>query len=69
MAQFSGTIELGVTTGNDADLIQNTNIWNGGVIDGSGYFPISSMARNAVLGGYASTGKTCLLYTSPSPRD
>ena len=57
MAQFSGTIELGVTTGNDADLIRNTSQWNGGVLDGSTTgLDVVQIDRLAGLGNYGGNG-------------
>ena len=31
--------------------------------------PLSMMNRHGLVAGATGTGKTCLLYTSPSPRD
>ena len=69
MAAFSGTVELGVTTNAqvpDSELILNTNIWNGGVTDGSttGLLQPITLTNNAALGGYAGTGGTIITTAS-----
>ena len=69
MAAFSGTVELGVTTNAqvpDSELILNTNIWNGGVTDGSttGLIQPEILLNNAALDGYAGTGGTIITTAS-----
>ena len=65
MAQFTGTIELGVTTGNDADLIRNTNLWNGGALDGSTTGLNVTVVNGTVgLGNYGGNGNVAIAAAS-----